>query len=227
VLWQWTQKVEMEKKYFQLTNLLHYKNAWNDSMGTADTWLGEISFVTKPNQKGISLSTSYELGLTNEQAYVPVYKAVAAGTGDVLYDSLTGTFIEGVDNGNFVYEGMGRVDSLGAVRASTAAIDLNAEWSPAKMFAIKNGFLRDISFTLQGHFEGRDTTGKTIYAPPFRKKTLESLTNGFGALRGFTFYGFILRAFASVLYSMGYEDKRKIQFFYYFQNKKWHSGKYA
>ena len=223
VLWQWTQKVEMEKKYFQLTNLLHYKNAWNDSMGTADTWLGEISFVTKPNQKGISLSTSYELGLTNEQAYVPVYKAVAAGTGDVLYDSLTGTFIEGVDNGNFVYEGMGRVDSLGAVRASTAAIDLNAEWSPAKMFAIKNGFLRDISFTLQGHFEGRDTTGKTIYAPPFRKKTLESLTNGLVHYEGSLLWLYPT-GFASVVYSMGYEDEKKNSVFYYFQNKKWHSG---
>lgn len=222
-LWQWTQKIEVDKKSFQLAHLLHYKNAWTDSIGTADSWLGEISFLTKPNQRGFSLSSSFELGLTNEQTYVPIYKAVAPGTGDVLYDSLTGTFIEGVDNGNYMYEGMGRIDSLGSVRASTAAMDFKAEWNPAKMFAIKNGILRDISFTLQGHFEGRDTTGKTIYAPPFKKQTLEALTSGIVHYEGSLLWQYP-SGIASVIYSMGYEDEKKNSVFYYFQNKKWHSG---
>ena len=220
---KWTQKNRSRKKSFQLAHLLHYKNAWTDSIGTADSWLGEISFLTKPNQRGFSLSSSFELGLTNEQTYVPIYKAVAPGTGDVLYDSLTGTFIEGVDNGNYMYEGMGRIDSLGSVRASTAAMDFKAEWNPAKMFAIKNGILRDISFTLQGHFEGRDTTGKTIYAPPFKKQTLEALTSGIVHYEGSLLWQYP-SGIASVIYSMGYEDEKKNSVFYYFQNKKWHSG---
>lgn len=223
LLWQWTQKLNIEKKMWQLSHLLHYKNTWNDSLGKADTWLGEISFLTKPNQFGLSLSSVYELGLTNEQSYVPVYKAVAPGTGDVMYDSLTGEFIEGVDNGNFMYEGMGRVDSLGAVRASTAEMNLKVEWSPAKMFKIKKGFLRDISFTLQGLFEGRDTTGSSIYVPPFMKKTLKSLTSGLVHYEGSLLWRYP-SGMASFLYTVGYEDEKKNSLYYYFQNKNWHSG---
>lgn len=222
-LWQWTQKFSIDKKTWNASNLLRYKNSWTDSLGSANSWLGETSFHSNQENSGWTISSTYELGLTNEQAYVPIYKAVAPGTGDVFYDSLTGNFIEGVDNGNFMYEGMGRVDSLGAVKASTAAMDVKVEWSPAKMFAIQKGFLRDISFSAQGHFEGRDTTGNTIYTPPFRKKTLHSITSGLVHYEGAILWS-LPSGKTSLTYSLGSENEKKNFFYNYFQNRRWHSG---
>lgn len=222
-LWQWTQKLGIEKKTWGLSHLLRYKNSWLDSLGSTDSWLGEASFKTNQENSGWGISSKYELGLTNEQAYLPIYKAVAPGTGDVLYDSLTGEFIEGVDNGSFMYDGMGRHDSLGAVRTSTAAIESKLDWSPAKMFAIQHGFLRDVSFSVEGRFEGRDTTGSTIYTPPFRKKTLQSLTSGLVHYEGSLLWS-LPSGKASVTYTLGLEEEKKSFFFTYFQNRHWHTG---
>ena len=116
--------------------------------------------------------------MTSEQTYTAIYKAVAKGTGDVRYDSLTGSFIEGVDNGDFVYEGMGRNDSIGAVLSSNAAFEASLEWNPGVSLGITHGFLRDITLSASYHSEAEDTTGKKIYFPPVVPAGLKAVTAG-------------------------------------------------
>jgi hypothetical protein len=118
------------------------------------------------------------LGLTEEQIYTAVYKAVAPGTGDVRYDSLTASYIEGVDNGDFVYEGMGRNDSVGAVLSSDAAFNVDFRFNPGLVFGIHNGFLRDVTFGGSCEGEGSDTTGRKIYFPPVNRSQLHRMTSG-------------------------------------------------
>ena len=127
---------------------------------------------------GVQGSVAYSFGMTSEQTYTAVYKAVAKGTGDVRYDSLTGSFIEGVDNGDFVYEGMGRNDSVGAVLSSKASFEASLSWNPGLLLGITQGFLRDITLTASFHSEAEDTTGKKIYFPPVLTSSLRSVTAG-------------------------------------------------
>jgi hypothetical protein len=80
---------------------------------------------------------------------VPIYRRVPDGAGDVYYDSLSGQFISGADNGDFVYEGMGRADSL-----SSRSYKNNLKWNlsihPAVL--VKKGFLNDMAFFANGEW---------------------------------------------------------------------------
>lgn len=174
----WTQSAEANFRKFNLSHLLQYSHAVTDSLGTSDSWVGDLTTNFGDDDMGVQGSVAYSFGMTSEQTYTAVYKAVAKGTGDVRYDSLTGTFIEGVDNGDFVYEGMGRNDSVGAVLSSNASFEASLEWNPGVSLGITQGFLRDITLSASFHSEAEDTTGKKIYFPPALTSSLRNVTAG-------------------------------------------------
>ena len=174
----WTQTAEANFRKFNLSHLLQYSHAVTDSLGASDSWVGDLTTNFGDDDMGVQGSVAYSFGMTSEQTYTAVYKAVAKGTGDVRYDSLTGAFIEGVDNGDFVYEGMGRNDSVGAVLSSNASFEASLEWNPGVSLGITQGFLRDITLSATFHSEAEDTTGKKIYFPPVLPAGLKSVTAG-------------------------------------------------
>ena len=174
----WTQSAEANFRKFNLSHLLQYSHAVTDSLGALDSWVGDLTTNFGDDDMGVQGSVAYSFGMTSEQTYTAVYKAVAKGTGDVRYDSLTGSFIEGVDNGDFVYEGMGRNDSVGAVLSSNALFEASLEWNPGLSLGITHGFLRDITLSASFHSEAEDTTGKKIYFPPVLTSSLRNVTAG-------------------------------------------------
>ena len=174
----WTQSAEANFRKFNLSHLLQYSHAETDSLGASDSWVGDLNTNFGDDDMGVQGSIAYRFGMTSEQTYTAIYKAVAKGTGDVRYDSLTGSFIEGVDNGDFVYEGMGRNDSVGAVLSSNATFEASLEWNPGVSLGITQGLLRDITLSASYHFEAEDTTGKKIYFPPVVPAGLKSVTAG-------------------------------------------------
>ena len=174
----WTQSAEANFRKFNLSHLLQYSHAVTDSLGALDSWVGDLTTNFGDDDMGVQGSVAYSFGMTSEQTYTAVYKAVAKGTGDVRYDSLTGSFIEGVDNGDFVYEGMGRNDSVGAVLSSNASFEASLEWNPGLSLGITHGFLRDITLSASFHSEAEDTTGKKIYFPPVLTSSLRNVTAG-------------------------------------------------
>ena len=175
---KWSQSAEIHLKGVDLTHFLQYTHRDLTELGDEDSWAGDLNARFGNERIGIHGNVAYKLGLTEEQTYIVIYKAVAKGTGDVRYDSLTGAFIEGVDNGDFVYEGMGRNDSVGAVLASNASFSANLEWSPGKTFGIDRGILRDIK--LSGTFSAvsEDTTGKKLYVPKVLPSGLREVSSG-------------------------------------------------
>ena len=207
-------------KFVSFTHVLQYKRTDLDTAGVSNSWLSEESMNWGSSNSPFIGHASYRLGLTREVPYVPIYKAVAAGTGDVKFDSLAGVFVEGVDNGDFVYEGMGRSDSADAVRASSAEITLNWTFIP-RYLGISRGILRDLEFSFDGSSEGRDTTGKTVFLPPFWRSTLNDLSSGI-------FNGEVSLLWTepgnrgSVEYKVGTESEKRNTTQGYFENRTWH-----
>ena len=119
------------RKDYQLSWLLNQNSAYNN-----------------PNS-ALRGEAFYSFNYTNEVPWVAVYRKVPNGTGDVLYDSLSGKYISGVDNGDFVYEGMGRADSL-ASRSYRNNLRWNLSMHP-NIF-IKEGFLNDMTFFANGEW---------------------------------------------------------------------------
>lgn len=180
----WVQEANYNSHYFTLSHLLQYERMHTDSSESENSWLANLNSRFGGEDLGWQGNVSYQLGLTEEQIYTAVYKAVAPGTGDVRYDSLTSSYIEGVDNGDFVYEGMGRNDSVGAVLSSDATFNIEIRFNPGLVFGVRDGFLRDV--TLGGSYEGEgsDTTGKKIYFPPVMTSQLHRMTSGRMAVEG-------------------------------------------
>lgn len=174
----WLQEVSYRSRSFSVSHLLQFEQVNENGEGSRNSWAGNLDAQWGNEESGLTGSANYRMGLTEEQVYTAIYKAVAPGTGDVRYDSLTGTYIEGVDNGDFVYEGLGRNDSVGAVLSSDVSLDVELRWSPGKSLGITRGILRDL--TLGGNWsgEGSDTTGKKLYFPPVTKFGLDELTSG-------------------------------------------------
>ena len=175
---KWIQSAEAHLGKVDVSHFLQYEYRDVAESGDEHSWAGDLNAAYADEKRGITGNVGYKLGLTEEQTYTAIYKAVAKGTGDVRYDSLTGTFIEGVDNGDFVYEGMGRNDSIGAVRSSNASFEMNLGWVPARMFGINYGILRDIR--LGGSFSATsaDTTGDKLYFPGVLPSALRSVSSG-------------------------------------------------
>lgn len=180
----WVQEANYNSRYFTLSHLLQYERVRTDSSESENSWLANLDSRFGAEELGVQGNVSYKLGLTEEQIYTAVYKAVAPGTGDVRYDSLTASYIEGVDNGDFVYEGMGRNDSVGAVLSSDAEFDMELRFNPGLALGIREGFLRDVTFGGSYEGEGSDTTGRKIYFPPVNRSQLHRMTSGRMAVEG-------------------------------------------
>ena len=180
----WVQEANYNSRYFTLSHLLQYERMRTDSSESKNSWLANLDSRFGAEELGVQGNVSYKLGLTEEQIYTAVYKAVAPGTGDVRYDSLTASYIEGVDNGDFVYEGMGRNDSVGAVLSSDAEFDMELRFNPGLALGIREGFLRDVTFGGSYEGEGNDTTGRKIYFPPVNRSQLHRMTSGRMAVEG-------------------------------------------
>jgi hypothetical protein len=175
---RWNQSAEAHFKNLDLSHFLQYEQRNFEASAEEHSWAGDLNAHIGNERSGIQGNIVYKLGLTQEQTYTAIYKAVAKGTGDVRYDSLTGTFIEGVDNGDFVYEGMGRNDSVGTVLSSNANFSASLEWSPGRSFGINYGLLRDIKLGGSLSLVTADTTGKRIYFPMVLPSTLRDFTSG-------------------------------------------------
>lgn len=180
----WVQEANYNSRYFTLSHLLQYERVRTDSSESKNSWLANLDSRFGAEELGVQGNLSYKLGMTEEQIYTAVYKAVAPGTGDVRYDSLTASYIEGVDNGDFVYEGMGRNDSVGAVLSSDAEFDMELRFNPGLALGIREGFLRDVTFGGSYEGEGSDTTGRKIYFPPVNRSQLHRMTSGRMAVEG-------------------------------------------
>lgn len=207
-------------KVFALSHTLEYKNSDLDTAGASDSWLSEESVAWGGANSPFTGKASYGIGLSREVPYVPIYKAVAPGTGDVLFDSIAGVFVEGVDNGNFVYEGMGRSDSADAVRASSASMTLQMAFVP-RLLGISSGILRDLEFSFDGETEGRDTTGKTLFLPPFVLPTLRNLGSG-KILGELSVLWFEPGNRGTVEYQLGIEAEKRNTSQGYFEDRRWH-----
>ena len=202
------------------SHVLQYKRTDVDTSGASNSFLSEEAVRFGSASSPLSGSASYRLGLTREVPYVPIYKAVAPGTGDVLFDSLAGVFVEGVDNGNFVYEGMGRSDSADAVRASSAKLSLDMTFLP-RMLGVSRGILRDLEFSFSGESEGRDTTGKTLFLPPLRNGSLRKMTSGI--FNGeFSFLWTEVKNRGSAEYAVGVSSEKRNTVGGYLEKRSWH-----
>lgn len=175
---RWNQSAEIHLKQIELTHFLQYEYRDLAESGDENSWAGDLAGRFGDEKAGIHGTVSYKLGLTEEQTYTPVYKAVAKGTGDVRYDSLTGAFIEGVDNGDFVYEGMGRNDSIGAVLASNSGFTASMEMWPGRLFGVNSGILRDIKLSGSFNALSEDTTGHKLYFPALLPSALHRVSSG-------------------------------------------------
>ena len=175
---RWSQSAEVHLKAVDLTHFLQYEYRDLAESGDENSWVGDLAGRFGSEKRGVVGAVSYKLGLTEEQTYTPIYKSVAKGTGDVRYDSLTGAFIEGVDNGDFVYEGMGRNDSVGAVLASNSGFTASMDMWPGRLFGVNVGILRDIK--LGGTFNAlsEDTTGRKLYFPAVLPSALHRVSSG-------------------------------------------------
>ncbi len=211
----WTQSADWRNRYVDMNHFLQYERRVVDSSEAEQSWVGDLDARYSDEDRGVTASVNYKLGLTEEQTYTTIYKAVAPGTGDVRYDSLTGAFIEGVDNGDFVYEGMGRNDSIGAVLSSNAAFGLDVDWNPGLFLGVRQGILRDVTVGGSYSASGEDTTGKTLYFPPATPHELRKISSGTVSWEGRL--SWVHPVGLSVAYKPGADYDKKLSAMQYFE----------
>jgi len=113
------------------------------------SWLFEQSASYNNQNSVLRGDFSYAFNYTNEVPWVAIYRRVPNGAGDVFYDSLSGQYISGVDNGDFVYEGMGRADSLASKNYKN---NLRWDLSLHPSVFVKKGLLSDMAFFANGEW---------------------------------------------------------------------------
>jgi hypothetical protein len=148
---QWTQNANWKGEWLGLGHLLQYHRSQNDSLGASNAWILEQNAEFGKQTSFVRGKLAYNFGLTNEIPWVEIYKKVPQGTGDVKYDSLTGEWIHGVDNGDYTYEGMGRPDTATAVRSTKNQLVGSLDFEPKQIWQ-SGGFLSDISLHLEGEW---------------------------------------------------------------------------
>jgi hypothetical protein len=144
----WKTFVSLKEKYWHSGTLFQIRRDENMS------WLlDQNAGYSNPNS-ALRGEVFYAFNYTNEVPWVAIYRKVPSGAGDVYYDSLSNQYISGVDNGDYVYEGMGRADSLASKQYKN-----NLRWDLSfhpdiilNMLSAKRGFLNDISFLANGEW---------------------------------------------------------------------------
>ncbi|MCL2283537.1 MAG: hypothetical protein FWC26_09505 [Fibromonadales bacterium] len=139
----WKTFISLKQKDWHSNTLFQIRKDENMS------WLFDQSASYNNQNSLLRGEASYSFNYTNEVPWVAIYRKVPSGAGDVYYDSLTGQYISGADNGDFVYEGMGRADSL-----ASKSYRNNLKWnlSAYPNILIKEGFLKDMTFFAIGEW---------------------------------------------------------------------------
>jgi len=139
----WKTFVSLKKKHWHSNSLFQIRQDRNTS------WLFDQNAGNNDPGSVLRGEAFYTFNYTNEVPWVAIYRKVPRGAGDVYYDSLTGQYISGVDNGDFVYEGMGRADSL-----ANKSYRNNLKWNLSihPNIFITKGFLNDMTFFANGEW---------------------------------------------------------------------------
>jgi hypothetical protein len=145
----WKTFVSLKKKYWHSGTLFQIRRDEDFATRQGTSWLLDQSAGYDHPNSALRGEASYAFNYTNEVPWVAIYRRVPDGTGDVYYDSLSGQYISGADNGNFVYEGMGRADSLASKNYKN-----NLKWNLSihPVIFVKKGFLRDMTFFASGEW---------------------------------------------------------------------------
>lgn len=174
--------LEMVGKTFQGSSLFQ----WKESATALDRTSGQ-SWISDQqlhwNTESVQSQFTHRLGKTQEHPLVPNYKRVPAGTGDILYDSLTGNYVENVDMGDFVLDGYVREDSLGDQILAETALEWEGWISPGSLLGIRKGFLRDLRLGLSAASSVRDSMG-VHWIPAWRTHEIRQANDGSLKLAG-------------------------------------------
>ena len=133
--------------------------------GESDLSSADLAWST-PLAGGGSLRASLGWGRSFAQPLVRSYRRVARGAGNAMYDSTSGRWIEGVDLGDWRFDGWVR-DSLAERR-----LNLSTRWGAAAdlplgpLTGLRRGILRDLSLRAHAEWEGSDTTGNAAWRTP-------------------------------------------------------------
>jgi len=183
---QWTQNGDWRGRGWQARHLFQYRTSQSDSAGESGTWLVEQGGRLGNESSPLRMEGNYTFGYTSEIPWIPLYKSVPAGTGDVLYDSLAGEYVEGVDNGDYVYVGMGRSDTAVSVRTAHSRMELSMGCDLGMALGIREGFARDLALEMRGEWEAWDTLAAWRGYPPLTPAQLrnrdEGLVHGEGSV---------------------------------------------
>jgi len=144
----WKTFVSLKENYWHSNTLFQIRKDLSEER-TGFSWLLDQNAGYDNPNSFLQGEAFYSFNYTDEVPWVPIYRRVPDGTGDVYYDSLNGQYISGADNGDFVYEGLGRVDSL-ASKSSKNNLRWNLSVHP-NIF-IKKGFLSDMTFFANGEW---------------------------------------------------------------------------
>jgi hypothetical protein len=145
----WKTFVSLKKKQWHSNTLFQIRRDEDLTAKQGTSWLlDQNAGYDNPNSI-LRGEVFYAFNYTNEVPWVAIYRKVPDGTGDIYYDSLSGQYISGVDNGNFVYEGMGRADSLASKNYKN-----NLRWNLSihPTVFVKKGFLSDMTFFANGEW---------------------------------------------------------------------------
>ncbi|MDR3001401.1 MAG: hypothetical protein LBU89_09075, partial [Fibromonadaceae bacterium] len=143
----WKTFVSLRERMWHSNTLFQIRN--DDRQGEQLSFLLDQNVGYSNPNSALRGEAFYSFNYTNEVPWVAIYRKVPDGAGDVYYDSLSGQYISGVDNGNFIYEGMGRADSL-ASRSYKNNLRWNLSMHP--VIFIKEGFLSDMTFFANGEW---------------------------------------------------------------------------
>lgn len=178
---QSTHRFQAENERGGVQSLLQWKRVWDGALGAGDFWISEQQgHWNYLEQDGKVL---HRLGLTREHPLVPDYQRVAAGTGDVAYDSLLQEYVEGVDRGDYIRDGWVREDSLPVVEQGDVALQLEEWIATGPLFRIRHGILRDLRIGFRGDWSRKDT-GQIHYLPPFRWSDMQGALEGVSLQEG-------------------------------------------
>ncbi|MGL1902845.1 MAG: hypothetical protein OCC49_11960 [Fibrobacterales bacterium] len=116
--------------------------------------------LSTPNNL-VTSQFSYSLENGTDQSWIPYYEKVPEGTGTIRYDSTSKEFVEGVDDGDYIYRGDIR-DTLtsGSTRYSLST-SLSIALNPGAL--ISQGILHDIFLSGLYRWSQQDSTTQNFY----------------------------------------------------------------
>ena len=220
---QWTQNLDLRSSGWGLQHLFQYRQSQSDSTGTEETWIWENDGSFGTAQSAVKGDVSYHLGYTSEVPWERLYESVPQGTGDVLYDSLANEYIEGVDNGDYVFIGVGRSDSAQAVRTSKGHVKWNMDLALGPLFQVYQGVLSDLSVGFRGDWEAWDSLQGVVFHPPLWRSQLRRRQEGHTSVEG-VLHWIHGGGWGSAEFRRGEADEKKAGLYGVWQENRWWFG---